>query len=96
MLALTDNAVEVVKQIVAIDGPAEDAGLRMVAEGGGAQPRFQLSVAAMPGEDDEVVEAHGARVFLEPTAASLLDDKLLDATVGQHEVSFTIVDQPEL
>ena len=50
----------------------------------------------MPGEDDEVVETHGARVFLEPKAALLLDDKLLDASVEQDEVSFAIVDQPEL
>jgi Fe-S cluster assembly iron-binding protein IscA len=94
MLALTDTAVEVVKEIVAIDGPAEGAGLRMVAVQEGAQARFQLTVAAMPGEDDEVVESHGARVFLEPNAASLLDDKLLDASVEEHEVMFTIVDQP--
>jgi Fe-S cluster assembly iron-binding protein IscA len=96
MLALTDNAVEVVKQLVAVDGPGEAAGLRMIAEQGGAEPRLQLSVAAMPGEDDEVVETQGARVFLEPNAASLLDDKVLDASVEHDEVSFTIVDQPEL
>ena len=96
MLALTDNAVEVVKQIVAIDGPAEAGGLRLVAEHGGTEPRFELTVAAVPGEDDEVIETQGARVFLEPTAASLLDDKLLDATVAENQVSFTIVDQPEL
>jgi iron-sulfur cluster assembly protein len=96
MLALTDTAVEVVKQIVAIDGPADAAGLRLVAVEGGSQARFQVSVAAMPGEDDEVVETHGARIFLEPHAASLLDDKLLDASVEQNDVSFTIVDQPEL
>jgi iron-sulfur cluster assembly protein len=55
-----------------------------------------VSVAAMPGEDDEVVESDGARVFLEPNAATLLDDKLLDASVEQNDVSFMIVDQPEL
>jgi hypothetical protein len=33
----------------------------MIAEQGGAEPRLQLSVAAMPGEDDEVVETQGAR-----------------------------------
>jgi iron-sulfur cluster assembly protein len=96
MLALTDTAVEVVKEIVASDGPAEDAGLRMVAVQEGSHARFQLTVAAVPGEDDEIVETQGARVFLEPNAASLLDDKLLDAFVAENEVSFTIVDQPVL
>lgn len=96
MLALTDNAVEVVRQIVAVDGSVEAGGLRMVAEQGGTEPRFALSVAAVPGEDDEVIESEGARVFLEPRAASLLDGKLLDATVAENEISFTIVDQPEM
>lgn len=96
MLALTDRAVEVVKEIVASDGPAESSGLRMVADKIGPEPHIQITIAALPGEDDEVVETEGARVFLEPTAATLLEDKLLDATVEQNTVSFTIVDQPGL
>jgi iron-sulfur cluster assembly protein len=96
VLVLTDRAVEVVKEIVASDGPAESSGLRMVADQIGPEPHIQITIAALPGEDDEVVETAGARVFLEPTAASLLEDKLLDATVEQNTVSFTIVDQPGL
>ena len=49
----------------------------------------------MPAEDDEVIEEHGARVFVESEAASLLDDKLLDATVDHDQVAFLILDQPE-
>jgi iron-sulfur cluster assembly protein len=94
MLALTERAVEVVKEIVASDGPAETSGLRMVADQVGTEPHLQITIAALPGEDDQIVETEGARVFLEPGAASLLDDKLLDATVEQNQVSFTIVDQP--
>jgi hypothetical protein len=33
------------------------------------------------------------RIFLEPEAASLLDDKVLDATVEQNKIAFTIADQ---
>ncbi|MGH3007486.1 MAG: hypothetical protein ACRDOS_16550 [Gaiellaceae bacterium] len=54
---------------------------------------FQLSVVPLPAEDDEVIEEQEARVFLEPEAASLLDDKVLDATVEQNQVAFTIADQ---
>ena len=96
LLALTDNAVEAVKTIVSSsDDPSETSGLRMVAEQAGAQMNLQLSVALLPGEDDEVIEEHGARVFLEPEAASLLDDKVLDASVEHNQVAFTIAEQVE-
>ena len=65
----------------------------MVAEQAGTQVNFQLSVVPVPAEDDEVIEEHGARVFLEPDAASFLDDKVLDAKLEQNKVAFTIADQ---
>jgi iron-sulfur cluster assembly protein len=49
----------------------------------------------VPAEDDEVIEEQGARVFLEPDAASLLGDKALDASVKENQVAFTIADQVE-
>ncbi|MFL5923736.1 MAG: iron-sulfur cluster biosynthesis family protein [Gaiellaceae bacterium] len=97
LLALTDNAVEAVKNIVSSSSEeeTETSGLRVVAEREGAQASFQLSVVQLPAEDDEVVEEQGARVFLEPEAASLLDDKVLDASLEQNQVAFTIGDQGE-
>lgn len=93
-LALTDNAVEAVKSIIS-SSDNETSGLRMVAERAGARANLQLSVVPLPAEDDEVIEERGARVFLEPEAASLLDDKVLDASVEQDQVAFTIADQIE-
>lgn len=96
LLALTDSAVEAVKNMVSSsDEGSETSGLRMTAERAGTQASFQLSVVLLPAEDDEVIEEDGARVFLEPEAASLLDDKVLDASVEQYEVAFTIADQTE-
>jgi iron-sulfur cluster assembly protein len=96
LLALTDSAVEAVKDIVSSsDEAAETGGLRMVAERAGMQANFQLSVVRLPAEDDEVIEEQGVRVFLEPEAASLLDDKVLDASVEQNQVAFTIADRAE-
>jgi hypothetical protein len=37
------------------------------------QANLELSVVALPAEEDEVIEEQGVRVFLEPEAASLLD-----------------------
>ena len=64
-------------------------------ERAGTQANFQLSVVSLPAEDDEVIEEQGALVFIEPEAASLLDDKVLDASVEQNQVAFTIADQIE-
>ena len=94
MLALTDNAVEAVQEILSSSEDApEMGGLRLVAEPVGAEMNFQLSVVALPGEDDEVIEEQGARLFLDPEAASLLGDKILDARIESNQVAFTIADQ---
>jgi iron-sulfur cluster assembly protein len=96
MLALTDNAVEAVEEILSSsDQVPELGGLRLVAEPAGGRMNFQLSVVALPAEDDEVIEAQGARVFLDPEAASLLGDKILDASIESNQVAFTIADQDE-
>jgi len=63
--------------------------------GRGQEANFQVSVVALPGEDDEVIEEEGVRVFLDPEAASLLEDKVLDASVEQNQVAFTLADQLE-
>jgi iron-sulfur cluster assembly protein len=96
MLALTDSAVQAVQEILSSsEETPETGGLRLVAERGGAQTNFQLSVVALPAEDDEVIEEQGARVFLDPEVASLLDDKILDASLEPNQVAFTIADQAE-
>jgi iron-sulfur cluster assembly protein len=96
LLALTDNAAQAVKDIVSSsDEASETGGLRLVAERAGTRANFQLSLVPLPAEDDEVIEEQGARLFLEPEAASLLDDKVLDADIEQDRVAFTIADQTE-
>ena len=76
MLALTDSAVEAVKAIVeASDDAVDTSGLRMVAEPTVLGTNLRLSVVPLPAEEDEVIEDQGARLFLEPDAASLLDER---------------------
>ena len=42
-----------------------------------------------------MIEEDGARIFLDPEAASLLDDKVLDVSVEQNQLAFTIGNQSE-
>ena len=96
MLALTDRAVEAVRDVISSsDEASETSGLRLTAELEGTQARFKLRVVPLPAEDDAVIEEQGARVFVEAEAATLLEDKVLDANVDHNQVAFTVIDQPQ-
>ena len=45
------------------------------------EPSFEVTAAAQGEPGDQVVEQGGATVYLDQTAAELLDDKVLDAAV---------------
>ena len=82
------------KDIVATsDEGTQACGLRLSSAPEGTRARFRLNVVPLPAEDDEVIDEQGARMFLEREAASPLDGELLDGSVDQNEVAFTIEDQ---
>jgi len=77
VLTMTPNAVAVIEQITSDPEAPDGAGLRITAQPEG----YQLSVSAAPGQGDQVIEAEGARLFLDPAAAVDLGDKTLDAQI---------------
>ncbi|HEV7759141.1 MAG TPA: hypothetical protein VGO78_09135 [Acidimicrobiales bacterium] len=77
MLMLTENATRVIGALVDDPELPEGAGLRIVS----APEGLSVSPVSGPDVDDHVVEEQSARVFLEPDAAIVLDDKVLDAQV---------------
>ena len=91
MLTLTPNAASAIRALVdASELPDEAAGLR-IADDPAQASSLTLSLAAVPAEDDKVLDESGARVFLAPQAAALLEDKTLDATSdGQGHLQFGI------
>jgi len=92
MLTLTDNASTVVKAIAEqTEGVTIETGGLRISTSADQASDFAVAVASEPEADDVVVEADGARVFLEESAAEVLDDKVLDAQVDeQGAVSFAI------
>jgi Fe-S cluster assembly iron-binding protein IscA len=85
MLVLTEAAAEVVKAIASTPQAPEGSGLRIVSSAGAADPgALQVTAAPGPSENDQVVEAAGAHVYLEPQAAAYLEDKVLDAEVDNE------------
>ena len=85
MLTLTDNAAVVVANLagrtLAAQPDATEGGLRISSGENGDS--FDVAVTPRPAPTDQVIENAGARVYLEPAAATALDDKVLDAQVDE-------------
>ncbi len=94
MLDIDDTATTAINELTAAAGVAGEGGLR-IALASGADDDFDLSIEARPHRADEVVTSpDGARVFLEPRAARLLSDKVLDVrTDGGHRFHFGVYPQ---
>jgi iron-sulfur cluster assembly protein len=89
VLEVTKTAIDVIKHIA----PGA-AGLRVSTSGGASGTQeLQVEIAEEPQVDDQVVEAGGAQVFLEPRAADTLDDKVLDAVQDERGVRFAVMQQ---
>jgi len=96
MLAITDLAAEAIKTLTTDAELPEGGGLRIAAPD--PQEGLELTLAGQPAEDDVVLSGDGVSVFLEPTAAQVLDDKVLDVQQaptpdGGQELRFAIAPQ---
>lgn len=93
MLTLTDRAAETIRDLTSQPGAPADTGLRMSLQGS-ADGTLALSLQARQ-PDDAVIEAAGARVYVQQEAAAIVEDSELDAQVDdQGRVSFVIGSQP--
>jgi len=94
MLTLTDNASTIIKNLADQTAVSDHAGLRISAAEGAAGLAVDLTPAPEP--DDQVVESAGARVFIEQGAATVLEDKVLDAELDEGgAVTFAIGQQQQ-
>ncbi|BCJ29708.1 adhesin [Actinocatenispora sera] len=99
MLALTENAVTVIRTLTEQSQAPDSSGLRIATEPTGpadADQTLRLLMSEAPQEGDQVLDAGGARLFLDGSAADFLDDKALDASVDSDgNVNFEVALQPE-
>jgi iron-sulfur cluster assembly protein len=94
MLTVTDTAVRVIRDLTAQQPAPEGAGLRIANDP--AAGALTLALVERPIQGDQVVDSAGARIFLDPDAAELLDDKALDAAIdAQGAVLFGFAEQPD-
>ncbi len=93
MLTLTDTAAQVIRDLSSQVADSADTGVRISSQTDGTGSLL-LSVVNGPETDDKVVESDGARIFLDQTAADMLDDKALDADIGEGgAVAFLVTEQ---
>ncbi len=94
MLTLTNDAVSAIHTLTTRPDLPDQTGLRIASLAGeDGSASFAVSVAAAPQPQDQVLEAEGARVFLDSEAAAALDEKALDAEVDeQGQVRFQLAD----
>src|SRR5665811_1990711 len=93
MLTVTQNAVTEIRNLTDQPQAPEGGGVRIATDP--TVGNLTLSLAAMPAEDDTVLDADGARLFLDSSTTTLLDDKTLDAvTDPSGQVQFGLAEQP--
>lgn len=93
MLTLTHEAATEIRSLVDQPDAPDGCGLRIATDP--STNGLTLTLALVPADDDKVLDEAGARLFLEPQAASILDDKTLDvAPQPDGAVHFAVVDQP--
>lgn len=85
MLTLSPSAVEAVDSLLQSPEVPEDAGLRIDTAG---ESQFSLEIALEPAPGDQVIEEGGARVFVDPDAALILDNAELEARSDGNQVAF--------
>jgi iron-sulfur cluster assembly protein len=78
VLTLTSNAAQAIRDLTAAVPEPSQSGIRISSQGDDATS-LTLTLAMAPEPADAVVEAEGARVYLDPVAATVLEDKSLDA-----------------
>ncbi|MGO1975332.1 MAG: Fe-S cluster assembly protein HesB [Propionibacteriaceae bacterium] len=93
MLNLTENASTIVKTITEQSTGTDEGGLRITTDTT-QEGAFSVAAVESPEPGDAVVDSDGAHVFLEESAATVLDDKVLDAQVDSAGgVQFAIGEQ---
>jgi Fe-S cluster assembly iron-binding protein IscA len=85
MLQIDDDAIEAFRQIGTI---------RIRGVEGDGEVELEIEDATEPVADDQVVEREGVRIFLDPVAATALDDQVIGVHAHDDHFHFTFDDQP--
>lgn len=98
MLTVTEAAARAINSLVTKNHMPEGAGLRIAPQGHTTRSEgLGLSIAAAPTDEDTVIEANGAKVFLASTVVYELHEQELDVEPVDDggEVRFIVERRPQ-
>ena len=97
MLTITHDAAEAIRSALEAPELPESAGVRIATIStalNGRGPTITVDLALAPHADDEILLSEGAQVFVDPDAAAVLENKLLDVRLEPGgKLHFSLVDQ---
>jgi Fe-S cluster assembly iron-binding protein IscA len=94
VLTITPDASHAIRGILDASDAPDGSMFRIAPQAEDpTDPGLTLSVIESPPADDQIVEGEQVAVCVEPSAAVMLDDKQLDATVIGDQISFSIAEQ---
>jgi iron-sulfur cluster assembly protein len=93
MLKITEQAQEAIASMVADGGVGEGGGLRITGSGSNGETALDFELADAAVDGDSTVTSGEARLFLDETAAAVLDDKVLDVHAHGDHFHFSIDEQ---
>jgi iron-sulfur cluster assembly protein len=95
MLTISQGAAEAITGLVAQPEVPDGSGLRMTPRAVPGEPiAVEVALVEGPTDSDHVIEEQGAQVFVDNELAPVLDDKILDASVEEDQINFTLVTHP--
>jgi len=91
MLEITQQAQEVIREIVEESEAGPNGGLRITGSNdGNGESALEFEIADGPIDGDETVTSGGATLYLDETAAAVLADKTLDVHAHGDHFHFSI------
>ena len=89
-ISLTPTAVDTVQQFLQEQGAEDGAGLRVaVLPGGCSGFQYGLNIEDAPGNDDEILEMEGLKIFVDPFSAQYLEGVEIDYVTTMMGSGFT-------
>ncbi len=97
MLTIAPSAAHAITLLVTTSGLPESAGVRLEpASRDVSDPNIVIRFREAPAADDQVIEDGAANVFVDPVLTDDLDDRMLEATTSDNQVTFTLTGPNDL
>jgi iron-sulfur cluster assembly protein len=93
MLTISDSAVAAIRGLLGAVSQQGRTGVRLSGGVASDGSKYELTPSRAPAPGDLTVDRGDVRLYVDPEAATKLEDKLLDAHVRQGALRFEVEDR---